>query len=89
MPVLKNSSMIDPVDVQVGGDADLDGIAQTTTADDIEAVLMSPAPVAERIETLNAMRTELQARSHADRGGEMDPLLDEVEAAIARLSGEA
>ena len=42
MPTDKNGSPIDPVDAQIGGDGDIDGIAQTLTADDINAVLMSP-----------------------------------------------
>ncbi|WP_052161559.1 hypothetical protein [Hoeflea sp. BAL378] len=86
MPVRKHSSDIDPVDVQIGGDADLDGIAQTITSDDIDAVLMSPAPVAERLESLKAMRDELEARSHADRGNEMQPLISQIDGGIALLS---
>lgn len=86
MPVRKNSSNIDPVDVQVGGDADLSGIAQTITPDDIDAVLMSPSPIEDRLESLKAMRGELEARSHADRGSEMAPLISQIDAGIALLS---
>ncbi|SOE08681.1 hypothetical protein SAMN05877838_0410 [Hoeflea halophila] len=86
MPVEKNSSFIDPVDVQIGGDADTDGIAQTLTADDIDAVLMSPRPVDQRLETLKSMRSELEARSHADFGNDMAPLIEEIDSAIAQLS---
>lgn len=86
MPVDKNGSLIDPVDAQVGGDADIDGIAQTLTADDINAVLMSPYPAEQRLESLKAMRAEIDARSHADFGNDMAPLLDEIDAAIAQLA---
>ena len=86
MPVMKNGSMIDPVDAQVGGDGDIDGIAQTITGDDIDTVLMSPSPVEQRIDTLREM---LEARSHADRGGEIAPLLNQLDAAIALLSMRA
>tara|TARA_R110002020_G_scaffold34066_26_gene103782 strand:+ start:51944 stop:52213 length:270 start_codon:yes stop_codon:yes gene_type:complete len=89
MPVMKNGSMIDPVDAQVGGDGDIDGIAQTITGDDIDTVLMSPSPVEQRIDTLREMRVELEARSHADRGGEIAPLLNQLDAAIALLSMRA
>ena len=89
MPVMKNGSIVDPVDVQVGGDADLDGIAQTITSDDIDAVLMSPEPVDQRLETLKSMRAELEARSHADRGNEMAPLIAQIDGAIALLSMQA
>ena len=43
MPVEKNGSIVDPVDAQIGGDADVDGIGQTLTADDINAVLLPDA----------------------------------------------
>lgn len=86
MPVEKNSSITDPVDAQVSGDADIDGIAQTITADDINAVMLSPQPVDQRLETLRSMRSELEARSHADFGNEMAPLINDLDAAIDQLS---
>ncbi len=86
MPVMKNGTIVDPVDAQVGGDADLDGIAQTITADDINAVLLSSQSIDQRLEALKAMRGELEARAHIDHGGEMRPLVDELDAAIEQLS---
>ena len=86
MPVEKNASSIAPVDAQIGGDADIDGIAQTITADDINAVLLSPEPANQRLETLRSMRSELEARSHADFGNEMAPLINDLDAAIDQLS---
>jgi hypothetical protein len=86
MPIDKNGSFIDPVDAQVGGDGDIEGIAQTLTADDINAVLMSPQPTEQRLESLKAMRAEIKARSHADFGNDMEPLLDDIDAAIAQLA---
>jgi hypothetical protein len=86
MAIEKTPSIIDPVDAQIGGDADIDGIAQTLTADDIDAVLMSSQSVEQRLETLNSMRSELEARSHADFGNEMAPLIHNIDAAIDQLS---
>lgn len=86
MPIEKNGSLIDPVDAQVGGDGDIDGIAQTLNSDDINAVLMSPQPMEWRLESLKAMRVEIEARSHADFGNDMEALLAEIDAAIARLA---
>ncbi|AKI00135.1 hypothetical protein IMCC20628_01418 [Hoeflea sp. IMCC20628] len=86
MPAMKNGSIFDPVDTQVGGDADIDGIAQTITADDINTVLMSPRSVDQRIYVLRSMRDELEARSHADFGGDMDPLVAEINGALEQLS---
>lgn len=89
MPVMKNGSMIDPVDAQVGGDADIGGIAQTITSDDIDAVLMAPSPADERLEILKAMRSELEARSNADFGYDIAPLINQIDASIALLSMRA
>lgn len=86
MPIEKTSSTVDPVDAQVGGDADIDGIAQTLTADDINAVLMSQQPTEQRLETLKAMRAEIETRSHADFGNDMAPLLGDIDAAISQLA---
>lgn len=86
MPIEKNGSIVDPLDAQIGGDADVDGIAQTLTADDINAVLMSPQPIEWRLESLKAMRAEVEARSHADFGDDMEALLSEIDDAIARLA---
>ena len=86
MPVEKNGSIVDPVDAQVGGDADVDGIAQTLTADDVNAVLLSSQPAGQRLESLKAMRAEIEARSHADFGNDIAPLLDDIDAAIEQLA---
>lgn len=89
MATRKNETVIDPVDVQIGGDGDFGGIAQTITSDDIQAILISSEPVETRREQLHTIRAELQARNSADRGGEFDPLLDEVEGAIETLGQPA
>ncbi|MCY0095544.1 hypothetical protein [Hoeflea ulvae] len=86
MPTMMNSSIFDPVSAQVGGDADMDGIAQTITADDINTVLMSARPVDQRLYVLRSMRDELEDRSHADFGNDMQPLIDQIDGAIDQLS---
>jgi hypothetical protein len=88
MEVQMKNDEIDPIDVQIGGDADTQGIAQTITYDDIQTVLISPAPVEERIATLEEMRGELHARASADRGGDMAALLDDVREALDTLKRE-
>lgn len=82
-----NDNPIDPIDVQVGGDADPGGIAQTITSEDIQALLLSPDPVDTRLEALKQMRAELEARAAADRGEEFAPLIAEIDDAITQLSG--
>lgn len=86
MPVEKNGSIVEPVDVQIGGDADFEGIAQTITADDINAVLLSDQSVDQRLEALKSMRSELEARANADFGNDMAPLINDLDAAIDQLS---
>ncbi len=86
MPAMKHGSIFDPVDTQVGGDADIDGIAQTITADDINTVLMSPRSVEQRLYVLRSMRDELEARSHADFGNEMEQLVEQIDGAVQQLS---
>lgn len=86
MPIATNGSIFAPIDAQVGGDADIGGIAQTITADDINAVLTSPLPTEQRLEALKAMRDDLKARAHADFGNEMAPLIEEIDAAVDHLS---
>lgn len=85
MATTKPGSRVEPIHLQVGGDADIGGIAQTITSQDIDALLVADAPVDERLEALKAMRSELEARLAADRGNEIAPLIDEVDAAIAQL----
>lgn len=81
-----NDNPVDPIDVQIGGDADPGGLAQPITAEDVQAILMSPEPVERRLDTLKQMRGEIEARASADRGGEFGSLLAEIDDAIAELS---
>lgn len=88
MAIDNNDNRIDPIDVQVGGDADPGGIAQTITSEDVQALLLSPDPVDTRLEGLKQMRGELEARAAADRGNEFGPLIAEIDDAIAQLSAD-
>lgn len=87
MSIMKTPNRSDPMHMQVGGDADIDGIAQTITSQDIQALLVSDAPVDERLQALKGIRAELEARLAADMGNEMAPVLQEADAAIAQLAG--
>lgn len=85
----KYDAAVNPIDAEVGGDADTAGIAQTITTEDIRATLLSAQPVEDRLAALEGMKRELQARSNADRGGDIDPLIDDVESALATLRRDA
>ena len=78
-----------PVDQMVGGDGDTPGLSQPITVDEIQDVLMSDEPVEQRRNRLMEMRDDLVARSSGDQGREFEPLLDEVNGAIATLDGPA
>ena len=78
-----------PVDQAVGGDGDTPGLSQPITSDEIQDVLMSDAPVGERVARLEGMRRDLSMRAAGDQGTEFDALIVEIDGAIATLNGPA
>ncbi len=89
MSTQKQGNAVDPVDLQIGGDGDTPGIAQTVTLDDVNAIAYSNKPHEERREALHEMRKNLIARAHADRGGDIVTLLQEIDRIAATLGTEA
>lgn len=81
----KNDAATNPIDAEVGGDADTAGIAQTITTEDIRATLISSQPVEDRLAALEGMKRELQARKNADRGGDIAPLIADIDNALNTL----
>lgn len=81
----QESTIVSPLDAQVGGDGDIGGIAHTVTSDDVMAILHSQESLESRREQLLALHDQFEARANADRGEEMDPILDEIERALAAL----
>ena len=78
-----------PVDQMVGGDGDTPGLSQPITVDEIQDVLMSDAPVEERIARLQGMRHDLSQRASGDMGSEFGELIAEIDGALATLNGPA
>ena len=78
-----------PVDQMVGGDGDTPGLSQPITTDEIQDVLMSDRPLEERKMRLMEMRRDLESRAAGDMGGEFQPLIAEVDGALATLEGPA
>ena len=78
-----------PVDQMVGGDGDTPGLSQPITTEDIQDVLMSDAPVADRVARLEGMRRDLEQRAGGDMGNEFSELITEVDGALATLNGPA
>lgn len=81
----KNDAATNPIDAAVGGDADPAGIAQTITTEDIRATLISTRPVEDRLAALEGMKRQLQARANADRGGDITPLIADIDNALNTL----
>ena len=78
-----------PVDQAVGGDGDTPGLSQPITSDEIQDVLMSDSPVADREARLQEMRRDLEMRRSGDTGDEFGELIVEIDGALATLNGGA
>ena len=78
-----------PVDQMVGGDGDMPGLSQPVTTDDIQDILMSDAPLEDRKQRLLGMRHDMEARAAGDLGGEFEPIIAEIDGALATLEGPA
>ena len=78
-----------PVDQAVGGDGDTPGLSQPVTTDDIQDILMNDAPLEERKMRLLEMRRDMEARASGDLGGEFEPMIAEIDGALATLEGPA
>lgn len=77
------------VDTQLGGDADLSGIAQPITLSEIQDIVQSTDPVTERQQKLNTIKSDLMARHSADTEAGFRALIDEVDRGIALLAQRA
>ncbi|WP_306051762.1 hypothetical protein [Oceaniradius stylonematis] len=92
MTVMKDMNQSDRKHTGDGAEDDADKTAQSITSRDIRAVAISAEPVDERLAALKSMKTELEARLSVDGGGDLAPLVEEVDNAIENLSsagGEA
>jgi hypothetical protein len=85
MKRIDENAIANPVDMRAGGDADMPGIAQPVTSDDIQAILAAPFSIEERKERLLQIRNDLQSRRHADGDNDMALLIAEVEGALEAL----
>ncbi len=80
------SDEVRAVDVQVGDDGDMPGIAQELTTDDIDDIAFDPnLTVGERTERLLELRDELAMRRSGDYMGDMQGLASHVEDRLAAL----
>lgn len=78
-----------PVDQMVGGDGDTPGLSQPVTTTDIQDILMSDRPLEDRKMRLMEMRRDMEARASGDMGGEFEPIIAEIDGALATLEGPA
>lgn len=73
-------------DTEIGGDADAPGIAKPITYDDIQAIVISDAPVEMRRRELNDLLARLESGEHIDLGNDMEALADTIRQALSELN---
>jgi hypothetical protein len=76
-----------PIDATVGDAKDVEQTALTMGSREIQAAAISEEPLAERRDRLQRMRQELVSRMGTGKGEDLKPLLEEIDRAIAHLSG--
>ena len=82
----RHTEEVRAVDMEVGGDDDMPGIALELTTDDIDDIALDPnLTVGERSERLMELRDELYMRRTSDFSGDMDQLLQHIRARLADL----
>jgi len=77
------------MDVVVGGDGDVGGVAQPITVADVDAIVLSGAPIETRRANLMELQETIGARDHADFGDDMDVLLARITDALETLEDGA
>ena len=86
MPQGHRSDEVRAVDVAIGDDGDMPGIALELTTDDIDDIAFDPnLTVGERTERLLELRDELLMRRAGDMMGDMNALLTHVGDRLAAL----
>ena len=82
----RHTEEVRAVDMEVGGDDDMPGIAQELTTDDIDDIAFDPyLTVGERVERLMELRDELFLRRAGDYTGDMRGLSSHLADRLASL----
>jgi len=82
----QDSETVRPLDIELGGDDDMPGIAQELTHDDIDDIAFDTAlSVDHRREELSRLLHEVRARRAADFNGDMDGISAHLLDRIASL----
>ncbi len=82
----RHSEEVRAVDMEVGGDDDMPGIALELTTDDIDDIALDPnLTVSERSDRLMELRDELYMRRTGDFTGDMDELFQHIRGRLAAL----
>ena len=76
----------DPIDASPGDSKDVEQTALTISSSEIAAAEISEGSREERIERLQRMKSDLEARMTGKEGDELAPLHDEIDRALARLN---
>lgn len=87
MPRLHRGEGVRPIDIEVGDDGDMPGIAQERTIDDIDDIALdSYLSVRERRRQLMGMLEEVCAQTSSDFMGDMEEISSHIRDRIASLS---
>jgi len=82
----RHTEEVRAVDMEVGGDDDMPGIALELTTDDIDDISLDPnLTVGERTERLLELRDELLLRRSGDYLGDMEQLFLHLDGRLASL----
>jgi hypothetical protein len=86
MARLHHREDVRPVDIEVGDDGDMPGIAQELTTDDIDDIALdSYLSVRERRRQLMGLLEEVRARTSSDFMGDMEEISSHIRDRIASL----
>ncbi|AMM84566.1 hypothetical protein [Martelella sp. AD-3] len=80
----------DPLDSPVGGEGDVESVAEEITTRQISAQTFGGDPVEDRRQRLKDIITELESRTKAsERGEDLEPLLQEARSSLAIVERQA
>jgi hypothetical protein len=75
-----------PIDIEIGGDDDMPGIAQELTIDDIDDIAFDASlSAADRQEQLNQLLQDIRSRRAADYMGDMNEIASHLNDRLAAL----
>ncbi len=86
----RSNQQQDPLDSPVGGEADVESLAEDITSRQITAQTYGGDPVEDRLKRLKDIVRELESRTQAsERGKDLEPLLEEARSSLKIVEKQA